>query len=178
MLRALLSAVFLIGAGALAGCGGSSGQPAGNSLALLSSAFAPGGQIPRQYTCDGRNISPPVSWVRLPSATTQIALTVEDLDTTGRYFVHWALTGISARLAKLSAGRLPRTAVQGRNGFGTSGYSGPCPPRGQTHRYRFVIYALREPLSFAPGFSIADQGTALAKDTLAVGELLGSYRRP
>ncbi|GAC1436303.1 MAG: hypothetical protein NVSMB51_07440 [Solirubrobacteraceae bacterium] len=164
---------------ALAGCGGaSSGAPGGRAPALFSSAFAPGGPIPRQFTCDGRDVSPPISWARLPAGTSEVALTVEDLDTAGRYFVHWAVAGIAARNVRLTAGRLPHGAVQGRNGFGRDSYSGPCPPRGQSHRYRFVIYALRQPLALAPGFSLASQGAALARDTAAVAELIGSYRRP
>jgi Raf kinase inhibitor-like YbhB/YbcL family protein len=163
-------AVFVAG-----GCGGGSGGA--GTIQLRSSAFARGAMIPARYTCDGVDVAPPLSWSRIPARTAQLALTLEDLDTPGHPFTHWAIAGLGSGSNGIAEAAQPPGAVQGRNDFGRVGYGGPCPPRGQRHRYRFVLYALRAPLALAPGFRLADQGTAIAKDTLAVGELVGVYRR-
>ena len=161
------------------GCGGGSGSVSatGGTIQLRSPAFAPGATIPPRYTCDGADIAPPLSWSRLPPHTAQLALTLEDVDTPGHPFTHWAIVGLGPGSGGISAAAQPSGVVQGRNDFGRIGYGGPCPPRGQRHRYRFVVYALRSPLALAPGLRLADQGTAIAKDTLAVGELVGAYKR-
>jgi Raf kinase inhibitor-like YbhB/YbcL family protein len=166
----------------LAGCGGSSSTRAtralGGAIKLTSPAFARGAAIPARYTCDGADRSPPLAWSQLPSGTAALALTIEDLDAPGRSFVHWAIVGLPAELTALAEGARPAGAVEGRNDFGKLGYNGPCPPRGsQPHRYRVVLYALRSPLALSSGFRIAEEGSALAKDTRAFGELIGTYRR-
>jgi Raf kinase inhibitor-like YbhB/YbcL family protein len=179
---AATAAVVVATGAALAGCGGGSSRGSGaaasaGAIKLRSAAFAPGAAIPVRFTCDGADVSPPLSWSRLPANTAELALTLEDLDAPGRPFTHWALAGLSGSSNGLAIGALPSGAVQGRNDFGRLGYGGPCPPRRARHRYEFVLYALRAPLSIASGFRLADSGTALAKDTLAFGALLGTYRR-
>lgn len=163
----------------LAGCGGAPGGGAGSggTIELRSAAFAPGAAIPARYTCAGADVAPPLSWSRVPAHAAQLALTVEDLDAPGHPFTHWAVAGLSPTSNGIATATPAAGEVEGRNDYGKLGYGGPCPPRGQRHRYRFVIYALRTPLALAPGFRLSDRGTAIAKDTLAVGELLGVYRR-
>jgi Raf kinase inhibitor-like YbhB/YbcL family protein len=176
----LIAGVGLGGLAGLVGCGGSSGAPAagaGATIRLSSAAFPASGAIPSQYTCDGADISPPLSWSGLPARTAQLAITLEDLDAPGGSFTHWAAIGLSASSTGLAGGEHPAGAAEGRNDFRRVGYGGPCPPRGQRHRYRFVVYALRAPLTVAAGFRLAGVGTDLAKDTLAVGQLVGTYRR-
>jgi len=169
-------------AAVLAGCGGSSSTPAtrvpGGAIRLASPAFVHGATIPARYTCDGADASPPLAWSQPPAGTAAFALTIEDLDAPGREFVHWAIVGLPANLTTLGEGARPAGAVEGRNDFGKLGYNGPCPPRGsRPHRYRIVLYALRAPLTLRSGFRVAEVGSALAKDTRAVGELIGTYSR-
>jgi Raf kinase inhibitor-like YbhB/YbcL family protein len=177
--RATVAAVATGAAFVVGGCGGGSGSTAatGGTIQLRSPAFARGATIPARYTCDGADVAPPLSWSRLPAHTAQLALTVEDLDTPGHPFTHWAIAGLSSGSSGISEAARAPGVVQGRNDFGRVGYGGPCPPRGQRHRYRFVLYALRAPLALAQGFRLSDEGTAIAKDTLAAGQLVGVYRR-
>jgi len=151
---------------ALAGCGGNGRTqtaappkaPAG--IALASPAFAPGGQIPRAYTCDGRDISPPLRWGTAPRGTTELTLRMEDPDAPGGTFTHWSVDGISPTATAVAAGQTPRGGRPGRNGFGTLGYRGPCPPRGDPpHHYVIRISALA------------------GRRLLAAGTLVGTYAR-
>jgi Raf kinase inhibitor-like YbhB/YbcL family protein len=168
-----------LAAAALGGCGSTpvSGKRAGATIDLRSSAFASGATMPRRYTCDGADVSPPLSWSKVPAGAAQLALTLEDLDAPGGSFTHWAIAGLDPATSGLAEAARPAGAVAGRNDFGKLGYGGPCPPRGQRHRYRFVLYALRASLALSPGFRLADQGTELAKDTMAFGALSVVYRR-
>jgi hypothetical protein len=174
-----MRALPLLLAAALVGCGSSASQPtSGGTIKLRSQAFSPGGAIPTALTCDGVGSSPPLQWSGVPGGTAELALTVEDLDAPGRPFIHWAISGLDPRATGLAAGAPPAGAVQGRNDFGRVGYGRPCPPSGgKRHRYSFVLYALRSSLGLQPGFRLSRVGTSLARDTLATGELIGTYRR-
>jgi Raf kinase inhibitor-like YbhB/YbcL family protein len=108
------------------------------ALVLTSPAFHPGGAIPRAYTCDGRDVSPPLHWTAPPRGTRSFSLTVFDLDAG---FVHWRLRAIPASARGLAAGS--HVGVSGRNSFGRRAYGGPCPPPGAgRHRYVFTLRAL------------------------------------
>jgi Raf kinase inhibitor-like YbhB/YbcL family protein len=127
------------------------------AFALASPAFHAGGTIPRQYTCDGRDVSPPLRWTAPPRGTRSFSLTVTDLDARG--FVHWRLSRIAGPVRSLGAGT--HAGVPGVNSFGRRGYGGPCPPRGSApHRYLFTLRALDR-----------------RGHVLAVARLLGRYRR-
>jgi Raf kinase inhibitor-like YbhB/YbcL family protein len=144
------------------------------SFTLTSSAFPEGGNIPAQYTCDGANVSLPLSWNGIPSGTVELALVMDDPDARG--FVHWVLAGIPAAAGGLAEGGLPAGVSQGRNDFGRIGYGGPCPPSG-THRYDLALYALSSPLG-AGGTPSADEvRSAAAGKTLATARLTGRYTR-
>jgi Raf kinase inhibitor-like YbhB/YbcL family protein len=117
-------------------------------LTLTSSAFEPNGPIPPIHTCDGRDISPPLSWSGVPPGAKSLALIVDDPDAPDpaapqRTWVHWVLFNIPANAPGLESGghKLPEGAVQGSNDWKRSGYGGPCPPIGR-HRYFFKLYAL------------------------------------
>ena len=120
---------------------------------LTSSEFSEGGEIPVEFSCDGEDQPPPLSWSGVPEGTAELALLMDDPDARG--FVHWLVTGIPAGASSLGAGNLPAEAVEGRNDFGRSGYGGPCPPSG-THRYVVTVYALSESLSLS-GTPTADE---------------------
>jgi hypothetical protein len=110
------------------------------AFTLTSPAFAPGGLIPRRYTCDGRGVSPPLRWTAPPRGTTQLTLTVTDPDAPSGNFVHWRVFAISPTTRGLREGQRPRN--QGTNSAGGIGWTGPCPPSG-THRYVFVLRAYK-----------------------------------
>jgi Raf kinase inhibitor-like YbhB/YbcL family protein len=109
------------------------------ALALTSPAFGPGQTLPRRYTCDGADISPPLRWTVPPSRTRSLGLRLVDLDTHPR-FLHWDVTGIAPRLRGIAAGA--HVGRVHRNDFGRVGYGGPCPPSGQRHHYVFQLLAL------------------------------------
>lgn len=156
-------------AGALAGSAAGAG-----GLALRSPAFAPGGRIPVEHTCDGRDLSPPLRWTAPPAGTRSFALLMDDPDAPGRTFTHWLAWGIPARARSLPAGT--RAPVEGRNDAGRIGYIGPCPPAG-VHRYVFRLYALRAPLPLRRGASRAEFLAAVRGRALAVARLVGRYSR-
>ena len=143
------------------------------TLHLTSPAFAEGGAIPSDYTCDGQNLQLPVQWSGAPAGTTEFALIMDDPDARG--FVHWVVTGIPADVTGL-ADPLPAGAVQGRNDFGRAGYGGPCPPSG-THTYVVTLYALSAPLGLTGASTAAAVRSAAATNTLATAVIRGTYRR-
>lgn len=107
---------------------------------ITTSAFREGASIPKKFTCEGPDVSPPLSWTDPPPKTKSFALIADDPDAPGGMWVHWLLYDLPSDTRKLSEGmpknpRLPNGALQGRNDFGKNGYNGPCPPRGSAHRY-------------------------------------------
>ena len=141
---------------------------------LRSPGFASGAMIPVQFTCDGKNVSPPLHWSTPPTGTRSLALIMEDPDAPGGTFTHWLAWGIAASARGLRAGqRAPR---EGTNDAGRIGYTGPCPPAG-VHRYVFRLYALEAALKLAQGASRAQFLTALRGRSLAVARLVGRYCR-
>ena len=151
----MLAAVGLI----VVACGSSQAQ-APQSITVRSTAFAPGAVIPPLYTCDGRDVSLPLSWSGVPDDATQLSLIMTDPDAPGGNFIHWQLSGLSPRSSELKAGEPPAMGNAGTNSFGTNGYRGPCPPRGdKPHHYVITLTAL-------------GNGRAVA-----IGTLTGTYGR-
>ena len=145
------------------------------TLSLSSPAFHSGGAIPKRYTCDGAEVSPPLRWTAPPRPARSLALLVEDTSTP-QVFKHWLAWGMSPRSRGLATGARPPR--QGRNDFGRVGYGGPCPPSGTNHRYVFRLYALRKPLRLRSGASAQQFRRALRGDVLAQARLVGTYHRP
>lgn len=139
-------AALVCGAAGVAACGSAVGRSHPRFLRQIklgSPAFASGARIPARYTCDGADVSPPLHWTGVPSQATSLTLTVDDINAPGGNFIHWQMTGIPASVGGLSAGHVPPGVTQGINGFGTSGYRGPCPPRGDPpHHYVITLRAL------------------------------------
>lgn len=140
---------------------------------LTSTAFAQGESIPVKYSCDGDDISPPLTWSDPPEGTQSLALIMDDPDAPGGTFVHWVVYNI-ALTERIGEGAIPGT--QGMNDFGKQGYGGPCPPSG-THRYVFKLYALNENLDLPEGLSKEDLEKAMADHVLAQTELIGLYAK-
>ncbi len=117
------------------------------ALDLTSKAFEAGGTIPDKYTCEGQNVSPPLTWRGASPETESLVLICDDPDAPRGTWSHWVLYHIPAERDELAEGVSPQAqpswgGLQGRNDFGDVGYGGPCPPRGETHRYYFRLYAL------------------------------------
>jgi Raf kinase inhibitor-like YbhB/YbcL family protein len=156
------------------------------SMTLRSDAFANGRAIPRRYSEDVEDLSPPLTWTGLPQGTKELALIVDDPDAPRpEPWVHWVLYKIPADVRTLTEG-LPRTptlhvppsALQGKNSWGTDGYRGPAPPKGHgTHHYHFRLYALDAPLAAAQGLDKAGLLEAMRGHVLAEAELVGTYER-
>lgn len=150
-------------------------------IKLTSSAFKEGEAIPRQYTCDGVNISPPLEWSGAPKTAKTVAIIADDPDAPAGTWVHWVLYNLPAENIGLVE-NVPATetmkagGLQGKNDFGKIGYGGPCPPSG-THRYFFKIYALDAELPLKAGATKADLEKAMQGHTLAQGQLMGTYSR-
>ena len=153
---------------------------------LSSSAFASGGAIPKRYTCDDANVSPPLVWSGAPAGTKSFALIVDDPDAPDpaapkRVYVHWVLYDIPATVAELAEGEARASSVSGAhdglNDDKGRGYTGPCPPIGR-HRYFHKLYALDALLGdLGAEAQKADVERAMAGHVLATAELMGTYSR-
>jgi len=149
---------------------------------LSTTAFEPGGAIPKKHTCDGLDLSPALEWSGAPENTKSFALIVDDPDAPVGTWVHWVLYDLPADARKLAEGvpkdeHLPTGARQGRNDFRRIGYGGPCPPPGAPHRYFFKLYALDTKITLKAGASKADLEKAMAGQVLAQATLMGTYKR-
>jgi Raf kinase inhibitor-like YbhB/YbcL family protein len=145
------------------------------SFGLASDAWSPGGELPARFTCDGEDISPPVRIFTVPDDTVELALVVTDRDA-GDY-AHWVIAGLLPSLTSIGEGEVPVGAVQARNTSGTEGYSGPCPPEGETHQYEFTVYALAEPSGVTPGQDPQPAIAFITADPLALATLTATYER-
>ncbi|MCU1359601.1 MAG: hypothetical protein JWN99_890 [Ilumatobacteraceae bacterium] len=148
------------------------GTDTADVLALYSS-FDDGTAIDPDNTCSGANLSPVLTWSKAPVGTVEIALTMTDLDAPG--FVHWAVAGIDPLDIGLGEGIVPAHAIQGLNGNGTPGYTGPCPPAGQTHTYRITVHYLDAQTELPDGSPGADLLTSIEGSTLASATITGTY---
>jgi Raf kinase inhibitor-like YbhB/YbcL family protein len=152
------------------------------TFSISSSSFSPGGEIPRQFTCDGSDVSPALSWSGAPAGTQSFALIADDPDAPAGTWTHWVLYDLPAKTNGLpeSVSKVeepPSGGRQGRNDFRKVGYGGPCPPPGKPHRYFFKLYALDGMLNLKPGSSKQEVEETIKNHILAKAELMGTYRR-
>jgi len=152
------------------------------TITISSTAFQERDAIPVKYTCDGQDISPALMWTEPPEQTESFALIVDDPDAPGGVFTHWVLFNIPASIHQLGEGtptqdQLENGALHGKNDFGRIGYGGPCPPKGNSHRYRFSVYALDQKLNLKEGASKKQVLAAMQGHILAQGQLTGIYQR-
>ena len=151
-------------------------------LDIKSMAFGEGNSIPKQYTCDGADISPQLSWSQPPEGTGSMVLICDDPDAPMGTWVHWVLYGLSPDTLEISE-NIPDDkevlggAKHGVNDFHKYGYGGPCPPGG-THRYFFKLYAVdTEVVDLDPGATKDEVLVAIKGHVLAEGQLMGRYSR-
>ncbi len=151
----------------------------------LASAFPPNGQIPKEHTCDGKDISPPINWADVPAGAKSLVLIVDDPDAPDpaapkMTWVHWVLYNIPPSATGLAQGIAPRNLPQGTreglNDWGRTGYGGPCPPTGR-HRYFHKVYALDVVLPDLGKPNKAALEKAMRGHVIAQAELVGTYQR-
>jgi Raf kinase inhibitor-like YbhB/YbcL family protein len=118
-------------------------------------------------------VSPALNWSAGPEGTVEIAITMVDLDAPD--FVHWAIAGIDPLATSLGEGVVPQYSMQGINGTGQPGYTGPCPPAGETHQYRITVHYLSEQTELGDGAPGADLITSIEASTLASATTTGTY---
>ncbi|HET9636656.1 MAG TPA: YbhB/YbcL family Raf kinase inhibitor-like protein [Gemmatimonadaceae bacterium] len=154
------------------------------TLKVTSSAFQQGGPIPTKYTCEGDDISPPLSWSAVPANAKSVAMIVDDPDAPDpakpqRVYVHWVVYNIPTKTTSLaenaSKAALTGGAAQGKNDWGNTSYGGPCPPIGR-HRYFFKLYALDTTLNLRDPTK-ADLEKAMKGHVVDSGELMGTYQK-
>jgi len=137
--------------------------------------------IPKKYTCDGPDASPPLNWSDVPAKAKSLALIVDDPDAPMGTWVHWVAWNIPPDARSLDEGvpkkdSLPNGMKQGTTDFRSIGYGGPCPPSG-THRYFFKLYALDTALNLPPSTTKKDLERAMQGHVLRQVELIGKYAR-
>ena len=149
------------------------------AFTLTVKGFDNGGTIPKQNTCEGADSSPAVEWSDEPSGTQSFALIVDDPDAPAGVWSHWLLWDIPAYVHSLREGFRPGMGgASGKNDFGRSGYGGPCPPKGNAHRYYFTLYAVNRPaLGLPAGAARQDLNRALKGRILAQTQYMGRYKR-
>jgi Raf kinase inhibitor-like YbhB/YbcL family protein len=159
------------------------GGVADMTLELTSPAFSEGGTIPRQHTCEGRDVSPALAWSGAPEKTRSFALIVDDPDAPDPQapkmtWVHWVLYDIPVGTGGLpeAAGLKPQGGHDGTNDWKRTGYGGPCPPIGR-HRYFFKLYALDTVLGDQGPLTKAQLEKVLSGHTLAHAQLMGTYQK-
>jgi Raf kinase inhibitor-like YbhB/YbcL family protein len=189
----LVAIAGLIGLLSTPGCWRTDALPAEDprrlTIRLRSSAFADGEMIPKTFTCDGADRSPPLEWSGVPASARSLALLCDDPDAPMGTWSHWVVFNLSPEIRALKEGitaaetisvvvgsEQARTARQGHNDFDKIGYGGPCPPSG-THRYFFRLYVLDVGLKLGSTARRADVLKAIQGHILAEGRLMGKYQR-
>ncbi|OFZ00694.1 MAG: hypothetical protein A2Z97_10760 [Bdellovibrionales bacterium GWB1_52_6] len=156
------------------------------SMKITSPAFLNEYEIPRQFTGEGKELSPPLTWTGLPEGTEELALVVDDPDApTSKPWVHWVIYGIAPNTAGLPQGvppedriNTPLQAMQGKNSANRTGYQGPMPPPGHGwHRYFFRLYALNTKLKLKPGITKDELLKVMAGHIIDEAVLMGRYQR-
>jgi Raf kinase inhibitor-like YbhB/YbcL family protein len=150
---------------------------------LASAGFPDGQGIPKRYTCEGEDLSPPLAWSGAPPVTRSYLLVCDDPDAPAGTWHHWAVFDVPATATALTEG-VPRDAQvdamrQAINDFGETGYRGPCPPRGHgTHHYHFRLMALDvDRLSVKDRAKCKEVAAAARSHVIASAELVGTYSR-
>ena len=151
-------------------------------MTLSSSAFTNNTRIPVGLTCSGDDKSPALSLRGVPSAAKSLALIVKDPDAPSGDFVHWVIFDIAASTTLLPEGIPPPSktafgAIQGQNGRGESGYTGPCPPPGKDHHYHFRLYAVDQSLALTGNADAAQVEAAMRGHVLEQTDLVGIFSR-
>lgn len=145
-------------------------------LYVISAVFRDGAPIPPQYTCKGQNVNPPLNIFNPPKGTQSLTLVMHDPDAVSGDFLHWLVWDIPPSTEGISVNSVPIGAVQGQNGSGNGGYTGPCPPKGSgTHRYIFDFYALDTTLDLPANSVVEDVIKAQKGHVLDHSAITGTF---
>jgi Raf kinase inhibitor-like YbhB/YbcL family protein len=139
----------------------------------IKSNFTNGGNIQKDYTCQGMNINPELIFSGIPNNTKSLTIIVDDPDAPSGTFTHWLLFNIPIQ-NKIEKDSAP--GIQGKNDFGSVNWKGPCPPSGE-HRYYFKVFALSSTLELQEGATRKQIEEAMKGKILAKGELMGKYAK-
>jgi len=171
---------LLLAVAACRGAGPGPSPPEGATVASItvtSKTFPSGGAIPVDFTCDGKNLPPELTWSAPPEGTASLAIVIDDPDAPGGVFTHFVAVNLSPDLRSLKEGFDAQAigAKIGRNDFDHASYDGPCPPRGELHRYRFRVLALNRALGIADGAARGAVDAAMNGRLLGEGTLVGTF---
>jgi hypothetical protein len=152
------------------------------TIELKTTSFAPGGFIPKRFTCEAADVSPALAWGDPPAGTRSFAIIEDDPDAPSGTFVHWLVYDLPAayrRLPEAMSGndQMADGGRQGTNDFSRTGYSGPCPPPGKPHRYFIRFYALDTKTNLHPAATRAELDAAMQGHILAQAALMGRFKR-
>lgn len=147
------------------------------SITVTSHAFGAGARLPIDYTCDGRDVIPDLTFSAAPAGTQSIVLVIDDPDAPGGVFTHLLAYNLSADFHAVAEGADLSTsgARFGKNDFGNLRYNGPCPPKGEVHRYRFTALAVDRSTDVREGLTRGELDTELDGHLLAEGTLMGTF---
>lgn len=144
-------------------------------MEITSPAFVDGGVIPQEFTCDGKNVSPPLSIAGVPEEAKSLVLIMDDIDAPAGVFTHWLVYDLYPGITRLEPGCSPE-GTQGTNTFEKEDYGGPCPNAG-THRYYFRLYVLDSLLKLPSGTDRGKLEAAMKEHVLDSTELMGTYSK-
>ncbi len=148
------------------------------AISVSSTSFGAGAAIPKDFTCDGADRSPQLSWSDPPASAKSIAIVVDDPDAPHGTFTHWIAWNITATTRAIAEGQGAESAggVSGENDFGRAGWSGPCPPKGALHHYHFKVFGLDAALSLKPDAKRSALDSAMSGHVVAQGEMVATFQ--
>lgn len=144
-------------------------------MQITSQEFAEFHSIPERYTCQGKNVSVPLTFRDFPKETVTYAIIVDDPDAPSGIFTHWVAWNIPVDQRGIKEGQEPPN--EGKNSYNVIGYKGPCPPPGKTHRYFFKVFALDTVLDLPQGSTKEELEKAMKGHILDQAELVGTFQR-
>ena len=145
-------------------------------MTITSPAFSDNQAIPKQYTCDGAGINPPLQFASVPSEAKTLALLVEDPDAPTGTWIHWLMWNIPSAVSQIAENSVPEGAVQGQGSSGQNVYGSPCPPSG-IHRYIFTVYALDGKLVLPSYSTVENLQAAMQGHIIDQAQIIGLYGR-
>ncbi len=149
-----------------------------DAMTLTTNAYLDKLAIPTLYTCDGKDVSPQLTWTNVPAKATSLAIIMKDVDAPKGTFYHWVLFNIPKSVTELPEGApTPAGATAGKNNFDKPGYGGPCPPKGTAHTYIITLYALDNKLNLPNDADASSVESAMKNHVIGKAELSGVYSR-
>lgn len=142
----------------------------------ITTVFEHNGNIPSEYTCDGKDAAPLLTIFEVPEKAKELVLIVDDPDAPMGTWVHWVVYNIPVDTKEIDAKNLPTEAKQGMTDFGRIGWGGPCPPNG-THRYFFKLYAIDKKLTLLAGATKIQVENEIKQNVIEKAEIIGLYKR-